>query len=1219
MGKQLVQGAGGGCFHADTKVATPNGDKRIAGIKVGDVVYSFNDIGEITERKVTKLFTHENEPLYRVDFWGGSFKITDNHWVLNQYYSFVEVGTLTSEDCLVDHFNHLRPVKSITYLENTTVYNLAVEGEHTFIADGIRVHNGGKGTVKTISGAGGGGKSSGGSSRAPVEDPDSLRSTQYARVLDLISEGEIEGLVNGDKSIYFDDTPLQNADDSYNFVDVTINTRNGTQAQTYIQGFPNIESEVPVSVEVTNAVSVTRQLTDSNLDICRVTISTPRLTYQDTTTGDLKGTSVNYAIDLQADGGGFVEVLNTNFNGKTTTRYRRSHDIELTGNPPWDIRVRRITADSEASNLVNTTWWDSYTQVIDQKLSYPNSALIGVQIDASQFNNIPKRAYDCKLIKVKIPSNYNPLTRVYTGIWNGTFTTAWTDNPAWCFYDLLITERYGLGAFIDAALTDKWTLYEIGQYCDELVPDGFGGTEPRFTCNIYMQTRNKALSVVKDMASIFRGMVYWSSNGITPVQDSPSDVLAQFTNADVLEGVFNYQGSASKTRHTVALISWNDPLDRYKQKVEYVEDQDNIAKFGINETELAAAGCTSRGQAHRVGKWLLFSENTETEAVTFQTSLEGTSIFPGSIIRTLDQFRAGIRHGGRVISSTSTTITIDNAITIASGIIYTISCTLPDGTIIDKTITNAVGSHTVLTIDSSFATQPLDYAIWVVTSSEVSPELWRIISVTEDEPNIFSVNAIEHNASKYDFVEDNLTLEVLPSTVLENTCGVVTDVTVDETLYEVNPGTFGTKIHLGWAPSNEAIKFKVMYKRDNENYITISDIKDSQIEVYDEGYGEFTFKIIAYNALNVNSPTVTYEKTILGVTEPPSDMTGFAVNIVGDTAYLSWDAVTNLDLSHYVIKFSTATTGATWGSSIPLIAKISKTATSITAPAMTGTYLIKAVDFADPPVESVNAALIINTASLLDNLNVVETITEHPTFSGTHSGTEANAGILRLASDTIDTWTTLDAVSSMYYGIGGISSSGVYGFNGTIDLGDVFTSRVTANINAYGSNIADFIASWDTLSSVENMSGSDPSLWSVLLEARTTPDDTAGSPTWTSWFPLLVGDYTARGMEFRITLNAFSSDISPFIDALSITVDMEDRVHGEYDLVCTTGGLSVVYDPAFNALPAIGISAQGLQTGDYYVMTSKSATGFTIAFKNSIDAAIQRTFDYVAKGYGYVN
>lgn len=665
---------------------------------------------------------------------------------------------------------------------------------------------------KDIRGAGGGGgKGGGGDFRAPVEAPNTLRSRQYAKVLDLVSEGEIGGLVNGARSIFLDDTPLQNDSGSYNFQGVTLVERTGTQGQSYIPGFAGVESEKSVAVEVTKDLPVTRSITNTNATAARVTIGIPRLTDQDTTTGDLNGTSVTIAIDVQNNGGGYVaqalrkiyrsnvfsvgggiaqntlasssyrievkwtgeqvlapqtcsiqlqyravgdstwlvggthtfsggsfsnsgnfntistianpptypsgtktfsltlaedeyqfRIVKTNgsrqqatqalghwilttpltgaayggtaafglleayapeFNdiisGKTTSKYQRAYRIELPSPGPWDIRVRRITADSTSSAIVNNTWWDSYTEIVDAKLTYPNSAIYALQIDSKQFNQIPTRGYELNGIKVKVPSNYDPLTREYTGTWDGTFKTAWSDNPAWVFYDIITNDRYGLGELVPESMMDKWSLYTIAQYCDTMVPDGFGGYEPRFTCNLYLQTREAAASVISAMASVFRGIAYWSAGGVQVAQDAPKDVEQLFTPANVVDGMFSYSGSASKTRHTVVLVSWNDPQDGYKQKIEYVEDAAGIERYGVVQTEVLAVGCTSRGQAHRFGRAIIYTELQEMEVVSFKAGLDSVYVAPGSIISIQDPTRAGKRFGGRILSYSGQTLDLD--------------------------------------------------------------------------------------------------------------------------------------------------------------------------------------------------------------------------------------------------------------------------------------------------------------------------------------------------------------------------------------------------------------------------------------------------------------------------------------------------------------------------------------------------------------------------------
>jgi hypothetical protein len=843
MSKKTIRGSGGGggCFAKGTLISTPEGNKNIEDLKVGDTVIAFNDIGELSEQTVEECHIHENEPIWEYQFWNNvTVQATPNHWVLNQFGNFAEIGTLTNQDAIIDGDGHIRPMISSEFIENGDVYNLTVSNVHTYIANHIRVHNTGKGIGKlaeTIKGSGGGGGKGGGggSGRVAQESPDSLRSIAYAQVLDLVAEGEIEGLANGLKSVYFNNTPLQNDSGSYNFSGATVSSTTGTQGQSYIAGFPSVENENGVVVEVSYGVPITRQISNSEVDAVRVRVSTPQLTSQNTTNGDISGTTIQYAIDIQSNGGGYVpQILGSDWStgtinivsgtsakanqpiyrmqisaidyannasisaqyklqssgtwlssgisvsqdtnttdtsyydpeygyvsssetatittftmptqasglwemrlivssgsasissangnygtpyatisGKTTSKYERTHRIELTGDAPWDIRVRRLTADSTVSSLQNKTFWESYTEIIDGKFRYPNSAIVGIRIDASQFDSIPTRSYDLKLLKVKIPSNYNPTTRVYTGIWDGTFKVAWTDNPAWCFYDLITNTRYGLGDFIPESQVDKWTLYAIARYCDESVRNGFGGFEPRYTCNLYLQNREEAFKVVNNMASIFRGMPYWSSGSITLGYDAPSDPVYQYTNSNVIEGLFTYKGSSLKARHTVALVTWNDPDDFYRQKVEYVEDAEGIARYGIIQTEVVAVGCTSRGQANRVGRWILFTEQSETEVVAFKTGLDGNQIRPSDVIQIADNDRIGARFGGRLTSATSNSIVADQDISSISGITGgSLSVILPSGSLETKDILSVSG--TTITIDGNFSQIPSINAVWMV-------------------------------------------------------------------------------------------------------------------------------------------------------------------------------------------------------------------------------------------------------------------------------------------------------------------------------------------------------------------------------------------------------------------------------------------------------------------------------------------------------------------------
>jgi predicted phage tail protein len=1189
-------------------------------------------------------------------------------------------------------------------------------------------------------GGGGGGKGGGGggSGRVAQESPDSLRSIAYASVLDLVSEGEIEGLAEGLKSVYFNETPLQNPNNSFNFTGATVVSTTGTQGQSYIQGFPNVENEIGVSTQVEFPAPIVRQISNSEIDAVRVTISIPALTQQNVSNGDINGASVQYAIDIQSNGGGYVpqilgavwssntvniasttsavanqplyqiqmavtdtsnsavyvaqyklqssgtwltagitekvdqtvdsywddygyqenrttvktftmpmqasglwemrivitsgspyiSAVNGNYGtpfatitGKTTSKYQKSHRIELTGDAPWDIRVRRITADSTSSALQNKTFWDSYTEIIDGKFRYPNSAIVGVRIDAAQFDSIPRRSYDLKLLKVKIPNNYDPVTRTYNGVWDGTFAVAWTDNPAWCFYDLVTNTRYGLGDFIPEAQVDKWTLYAIGRYCDELVPNGFGGTEPRYTCNIYFQTREEAYTVINNMASIFRGMPYWASGAITLGYDAPADPVYQFSNSNVVDGSFSYQGSAIKARHTVALVTWNDPEDFYRQKVEYVEDADGIARYGIVQTEVIAVGCTSRGQANRAGRWILFTEQSETELVTFKTGIEGNQIRPSNIIQIADEARAGTRTGGRVASATTSVVTLDQNVSgIANIATGTLSVILPSGTLETRSISSVATS--AVTVSPAFTETPAPNAIWMVQTSTLSLQTFRVTSIIEEADGL-SVTALAHNPDKYAEVEQGLILAPRVISSLSIVPAAPNNLAASEILYEEN-ADINVLVTLSWSPVDRATGYQVAYKVDDRNFVNLPVTSATSVDIRNAVEGTYTFKVFAINSIGKRSLPTELTTQIYGKTLPPANVTNFAVNIIGTQAYLSWTPVPDLDLAYYRIRHSRLTTGATYSDAIDIIDKVARPANTAVVPAMTGTYFIKAYDKLDySSILATESVAIINDIS---GLNVVETITESPDYLGQkiecHPTDEGL--VLDTAIDFDDVEGLFDDVEGLFDGGGGTTSTeGTYFFENYLDLGNIYTSRITAivdvgrvdYVNTFDSKEGDFDAA------VGEFDG-DPDDFddtNVELWVSTTDDDPNSSPAiWSAYRKFFVGDYKARGFRFKAVLTSTDETASPILKTLTISVDMPDRVIGGDDIVSGTGsgGYSVVFTPSFRVSPSIGIMGQNLQQGDFYEIPTKSASGFTIRFKNSSGTVVSRTFDYVAAGYG---
>lgn len=722
----------------------------------------------------------------------------------------------------------------------------------------------------------GGGKSGGGGSSSPVESADSLHSTAYARVLDLVSEGEIGGLVNGAASIFLDDTPLQNADGSLNFSNVSIDTRVGTQDQEYIAGFPSVESERAVGVTLTTANPWTRAVTNTALSALRLRLSVPALSKANTSNGDIGGYRVEYLIELSTDGGSFQQVLTGAFDGKTTTKYERSHRVELpkaaTG---WQIRVRRLTLEANSNTIADTTYIESMTEIVDAKLRYPNSAIVALQIDARQFSGVPKRAFDLYGRLLRVPSNYSPDTRTYSGVWDGTFKIAWSNNPAWVFYDLALHKRYGLGDRIDAGMLDKWSLYEIAQYCDQPVSDGKGGLEPRFTCNVYLQSRADAYKVLQDIAAIFRGMVFWGSGAAVAVADMPQDPVYTYTPANVIGGKFNYVGTRRSTRYTAANVSWNDPANRYEARVEHVEDADGIVRYGVQLTEITAFGCSSQGQAQRAGQWILLTSRYENETLTFKVGLDSLLVAPGSVVRIADPARSGRRIGGRLRSATSDTVTVDAADSIAVGDSLTVA--LPSGVTETRTIQAVDGRDLRVSEDWSEEVQP--EAIWAVDSATLKTQLFRIVSVADATSSNsssleFEITAIKHEPGKYANIDNGTRIDSRPVTVIPPSVQPPpTDVAVSS-YSAIVQGIAVTTAVFSWTAAKNAVAYDAEWRRDNSDWVRIPRTGACNVEVPNVYAGGYVVRVRAINAMDVASAAAYSVQTQLnGKTTPPPKVT----------------------------------------------------------------------------------------------------------------------------------------------------------------------------------------------------------------------------------------------------------------------------------------------------------------------------------------------------------
>ncbi len=735
--------------------------------------------------------------------------------------------------------------------------------------------------------AGAGGKS-GANARTPVETPDSLHSMAVAKIIDLVSEGEIRGLVAGNQSIYLNQVPIQNPDGGLNFAGVSVDTRSGTQDQDYIPGFPSVENEVSVNVELRSDQPVVRTVSGSDLSAVRIRLAVPALQEVDSENADRKGYSISYAVDLSVDGGAYSTVLNDAITGKTTTQYERSRRIDLPAGSQWQIRIRRLTPNQNNSLISDVVNVLSMTEIIDVKLRYPNSALCAVQVDASQFQNIPSRSYRIWGRIVRVPSNYEPLTRAYAGVWDGTFKTAWTNNPAWVFFDIVTNDRFALGNRLPLDSVDKWRLYQIAQYCDQLVSDGMGGQEPRFTCSLYLQTRNDAYKVLQDMASMFRGISFYAAGQVMASADMPKDPGPTYSQANVIEGRFRYEGSARKVRHTVALVSWTDPDDFGRQKVEPVQLLSAVARYGVNQTEVTAIGCHSKAQAQRVGNHILYTESLETETVTFSVGLDALNCMPGDVIQVADPNRAGRRNAGRIRAAGANSLTLDRVPeTMAVG--DTLKATLPSGKTEGRTI-NGVDSETgIVTVSAPWSDLPVAQSVWATESSDLVLQLFRVIAIAEGDELTYVISALKHVPGKYAAIDDGTRLELPPISIIPPSVQPPPTNVALSSHVVIDQGIATPTLTIQWDAADKAIAYDVEWRRDDLNWVRAGRVATSSIEVPGIYAGQYLARVRAVNALNaVSLPAMSPLTTIMGKTEPPPAVTSLTTTSVVFGIQLAW-------------------------------------------------------------------------------------------------------------------------------------------------------------------------------------------------------------------------------------------------------------------------------------------------------------------------------------------
>ncbi|HHA1196572.1 TPA: phage tail protein [Enterobacter kobei] len=748
-------------------------------------------------------------------------------------------------------------------------------------------------TTTIIKGRGKGGSNQ---TRTPVEAPDSIQSIATAKVLIALGEGEFAGGLDG-KNIFLGDsssyTPLQNADGSYNFNNVKYEFRSGTQDQDYIQGFPGIENELQVSYELKQAVPYVRAVSNTQLSALRIRLGWPTLLLQKNN-GDKVGTRVEYAIDLSVDGGPYETVVNGAVDDKTTSLYERSHRVNLPkASTGWQLRVRRITPDSTSVNIVDTMRVVAVTEIIDAKLRYVNTALLYVEFDAKQFpNGIPQVVCNPKGRIIRVPDTYDPETRTYSGTWEGVFKWAWTDNPAWIYYDIILNERFGLGQRIDATQIDKWELYRIAQYCDQLVPDGKGGsgTEPRFRCNVYIQDRNDAWTVLRDLAGIFRGMTYWGDNKMYVLADMPRDVWHIYNHASVVEGKFTFADPSETTRNTAALVNWSDPANHYKDTPEPVYDNDLAMRFDYRQLEMTAIGCTRQSEANRRGRWALLT-NGIGEVVTFSTGMDVPPV--GEVIGVAANELAGRTIGGRVSAVNGRSITLDRAADVKAG--NRLFLNLPSGTAQARTV-QAVNGNTV-TVTTPYSETPEAECNWGVDSDDLFIALFRVTGTRDNNDGTFEVTGTTYNPDIYSAVDTGARLDERPVSVIPPGVQAPPGDIVVDSYSTVNQNIAITTMRVAWDSVQGAVAYEAEWRRDSGNWISVPRTSSLGFEVQGIYSGRYLVRVRAVNASDVSSVWATSSEVNLTgkVGNPPKPVGFIASDNVVFGIELNWGFPANTD------------------------------------------------------------------------------------------------------------------------------------------------------------------------------------------------------------------------------------------------------------------------------------------------------------------------------------
>ena len=1092
-----------------------------------------------------------------------------------------------------------------------------------------------------------------------ITDPklpkDQLGSIQRSTVVHVLGEGEIEGFATASKEgrtqgttnylnaskkdIFLNGTPILKssansaspADTDFNFTDVFVENRFGTANQSHISGIKNIETETTLNQVVTNSTPIQQQVAGSNFDAVRVTIGFSALQkFEDN--GDIVGTSVHMKIQIIQNNGTVTTPIDDIVTGKSPSTYVRDYRIEIpsTFDFPITIKVIRETADSTSSTLQNASIWRSFTRITDKQNAYPNTAHTAIRVDAEQFPQLPRVMFRVRGMKIKIPHNATVRadgSLTFSGVFNGTLKTAkeYCNCPAWVLYNLLTESRYGFGDHISESQLDKFSFYSASVYNNELISDQQGGTEPRFSCNAVIQNQQEAYRLIGELCSVMRVQAYYQGGTILITQDRPTDPSYLFTYANVLSDGFSYTNTSKRIKYTIINIQFFD-METQEFDYETVEaDQTLKNKFGSTVKNIRAFAVTSRGQAHRLGKWFLYTQAQEGEVVTFTTTLEaGTIVRTGAVIKVADPVRSGKRRGGRIASATLDTITVDD-FTDATDLDVSnnpmLSVIMPNGTVEQKQVKSI--SSGLITLNNNLSAIPNANSVWVLENDTIETQLFRVVGVTEVKGLTYQITGVFHNTGKYAFVEDGTTLPTRNITTLTDLKPSPTNLQAEERIVVVNNRAI-SKIFITWQPVSGVQEYQVQYRYNNGNFVNTT-VTRSDFEIFNSQIGTYEIRVFSFNAARKPSSTPTTKSlSAVGKTVPPANVSNLRVEPVNDKLIrLRWDQSADVDVTHggfCRIRHSPKTDGSGTFEKATDIDKLSGNSTQIVVPYVEGEYLIRFEDDTGN-LSASSSSIIVDLPDALGSLLVQSKREE--------SGADKFQG--NKTNVTFD-----NSINSIKLTNPATNSTGEYEFEEILDLGGVFVLDLKRHIFSEGfySNdlFDDRTALIDTWRDFDGASAVDVNAELLVAVTKTAPTGTnyADSDFSGKTFDTFVnGIFEGRGFKFKVKLTSDDPAQNIKISELGYTATFQRRQEQSATAIASGSGVkNITFDKPFfvgtstllganTNLPSIGITAtDNITSGDYFQLTNISATGFSVHFKNSTNASINRNFNFVAVGFG---